>query len=124
MSTCSPSLGCSCVYVHPKETAWETLGHGGVALQEEHHGELDKGSSSLSHQAVSGLGLETGGLKSLSHEEWVSDLRLAPHVLPLDPNPHPLLSPQKFPLFSPHLPYSCTQLSTETQLQCLFVFEN
>ena len=32
MSTCSPSLGCSCVHVHPKEIAWES-GHGGVAVQ-------------------------------------------------------------------------------------------
>ena len=90
------------MYVHPKETAWESLGHGGVILQEEHHGELDKGSSSLSHQAVSGLGLERGGLKSLSHEEWMSDLRLASHVLPLDPNPHPRLSPNSFLCF-PHI---------------------
>lgn len=74
MSTCSPSPGCSCVHVRPKEIAWESLAHGGVAPQEEHHGELDKGSSSLSHQAVSGLGLGRGGLEALSHEEWVSDL--------------------------------------------------
>lgn len=133
MSTCSSSPGPPVCAFHPKEQSgspWSTVGG---TLQGEPHGELDKGFPSLSHWArravtprpgavtLGGQARRAGGLKFLSHEEWVSDW--LPVSCLWTPNA-PLVVSTTVPLFLPQLSYCSTELSMKTQLQCLFVFVN